>query len=62
MQERLSWPRSVWVMVPAGDPTEETITRLAEMLEADGIIIDGGNSNLKNSVPRAKGMHVAGRA
>jgi len=40
-------------MVPAGDPTEETITRLAEMLEADGIIIDGGNSNLKNSVPRA---------
>jgi len=49
-------------MVPAGDPTEETITRLAEMLEADGIIIDGGNSNLKNSVPRAKGMHVAGRA
>jgi 6-phosphogluconate dehydrogenase len=53
MKERLSRPRSVWVMVPAGDPTEETITRLAEILDADDIIIDGGNSNYKDSVRRA---------
>jgi 6-phosphogluconate dehydrogenase len=53
MKERLSRPRSVWVMVPAGDPTEETITRLAEILDADDIIIDGGNSNYKVSVRRA---------
>ena len=53
MKERLSRPRSVWVMVPSGDPTEETITRLAEILETDDIIIDGGNSNYKDSVRRA---------
>jgi len=53
MKERLSRPRSVWVMVPSGDPTEETITRLAEILETDDIIIDGGNSNYKDSLRRA---------
>jgi len=53
MKERLSRPRSVWVMVPSGDPTEETITRLAETLETDDIIIDGGNSNYKDSLRRA---------
>jgi len=51
--KRLSRPRSVWVMVPSGDPTEKTIFNLAEILEADDIIIDGGNSNYKDSVRRA---------
>ncbi len=53
MKERLSRPRSVWVMVPSGDPTEKTITRLAEILDEDDVIIDGGNSNYKDSMRRA---------
>jgi 6-phosphogluconate dehydrogenase len=55
-------PRAVWVMVPAGDPTEETINALASRLAADDIVVDGGNSNYKDSVRRAaslkeKGLH-----
>jgi 6-phosphogluconate dehydrogenase len=62
MRDRLSRPRSVWVMVPSGDPTEKTIDQLAQLLEADDIIIDGGNSNYKDSMRRAatlkdKGIH-----
>jgi 6-phosphogluconate dehydrogenase len=53
MKERLSRPRSVWVMVPSGDPTEKTIEQLSQLLEADDIIIDGGNSNYKDTVRRA---------
>jgi 6-phosphogluconate dehydrogenase len=53
MKERLSRPRCVWVMVPSGDPTEETITHLEEILEEDDLIIDGGNSNYKDSMRRA---------
>ena len=47
-------PRVVWVMVPSGKPTEETITSLAGILSAGDIIIDGGNTNYKDSVRRAK--------
>jgi 6-phosphogluconate dehydrogenase len=55
-------PRAVWVMVPAGEPTEETINALAARLAADDIVVDGGNSNYKDSVRRAtslkeKGLH-----
>jgi 6-phosphogluconate dehydrogenase len=53
IRERLSTPRTVWVMVPAGDPTEKTITQLAEMLEEGDIVVDGGNSNYKDSIRRA---------
>jgi len=41
----LAPPRAVWVMVPAGDPTTQTVSALAEQLEAGDVIIDGGNSN-----------------
>jgi 6-phosphogluconate dehydrogenase len=37
-------PRVVWVMVPAGDPTYETVDALAELLEPGDVIVDGGNS------------------
>jgi 6-phosphogluconate dehydrogenase len=50
----LAKPRHVWVMVPAGDPTEQTINELAEVLEAGDTIIDGGNSYFKDDVRRAK--------
>ncbi len=50
----LEAPRVVWCMVPAGDLTEKTVTALAELLEKDDIIIDGGNSFYKDDVRRAK--------
>lgn len=51
--ERLSPPRAVWVMVPAGDPTESTLDDLAQVLEEGDIIVDGGNSNYQDSLRRA---------
>ena len=50
---QLKAPRAVWVMVPAGDPTENTVRALAELLSKGDTIIDGGNSNYKESVRRA---------
>jgi 6-phosphogluconate dehydrogenase len=47
-------PRAVWVMLPAGRITEETIERLGELLQADDIIIDGGNTFYKDDIRRAK--------
>jgi 6-phosphogluconate dehydrogenase len=50
---KLNQPRAVWIMVPAGDATEKTVTGLAERLAAGDIIIDGGNSYFKDDVRRA---------
>jgi 6-phosphogluconate dehydrogenase len=47
-------PRVVWVMLPAGRITEETVARLGELLEPDDIIIDGGNTYYKDDIRRAK--------
>ena len=57
---KLNKPRVVWVMVPAGDPTEKTVQSLAERLESGDIIIDGGNSNFKDDVRRAKILQQKG--
>lgn len=57
---KLNKPRVVWVMVPAGDPTEKTVQSLAERLESGDIIIDGGNSNFKDDVRRAKILQKKG--
>jgi 6-phosphogluconate dehydrogenase len=59
---RLQEPRAVWVMLPAGAPTEETVSLLSSMLEKDDTIIDGGNSFYKDDIRRAamlkaKGLH-----
>lgn len=59
---KLRTPRAAWVMVPSGDPTEQTITQLADVLSEGDIIIDGGNSYYKDSMRRAglvsgKGLH-----
>jgi len=56
----LKAPRTVWVMVPAGDPTEGVINTLAGLLEAGDIIIDGGNSNYKDSIRRAETLKEQG--
>ena len=58
--KQLIKPRVVWVMVPAGKPTEETVMTLAEKLEADDTIIDGGNSNYKDDIRRAKTLRSKG--
>ena len=59
---KLSAPRAVWIMVPAGDPTEQTVQTLAGLLEPDDVVIDGGNSNFRDSMRRAdelaeRGIH-----
>ena len=51
---QLSQPRGVWVMVPAGQPTEDTIDSLIPLLSAGDTILDGGNSNYKDSMRRAE--------
>lgn len=51
---QLSQPRVAWIMVPAGEPTEQTILALAELMESGDILIDGGNSYYKDDVRRAK--------
>ena len=60
--KKLSKPRAVWVMVPAGKPTEDTVQTIAAAMEPGDIIIDGGNSFYKDDIRRAaelqkKGIH-----
>jgi 6-phosphogluconate dehydrogenase len=57
---RLTPPRAVWVMVPAGDPTEHTVTSLAEHLQQGDTIIDGGNTHFKDDVRRASALAPRG--
>ena len=64
MVSKLVAPRAVWVMVPAGDITAETIAALGASLKAGDTIIDGGNSRYIDSIERAgslkeKGIHFA---
>ncbi|MFL6304760.1 MAG: phosphogluconate dehydrogenase (NAD(+)-dependent, decarboxylating) [Candidatus Sulfotelmatobacter sp.] len=59
---KLTPPRAVWIMVPAGAPTEATVQKLAQHLQPADAIIDGGNSYFKDDVRRAnelkgKGIH-----
>jgi len=62
VKSKLAQPRVLWVMVPAGEPTDQTLRKLAEMMDRGDIIIDGGNSNYKDTKNRAdflkeKGFH-----
>ena len=56
----LAPPRPIWVMVPAGDPTEEMIDDLMKTLSRGDIIIDGGNSYYKDTLRRARKINAAG--
>jgi 6-phosphogluconate dehydrogenase len=51
--KQLSTPRAIWIMVPAGAPVDETISKLRPHLSTGDIIIDGGNSNYKDGMRRA---------
>ena len=60
--QQLTAPRAVWVMLPAGEPTEQTIAALADLLEPGDAIIDGGNTFYKDDMRRAaelasRGLH-----
>jgi 6-phosphogluconate dehydrogenase len=50
--KNLSAPRAVWIMVPAGDPVDQTIAKLEPLMNKGDIFIDGGNSNYKDSQKR----------
>ena len=53
-------PRVAWVMVPAGDPTEQTVTDLAALFEPGDLVIEGGNSNWHDSVRRGAALAEQG--
>ena len=53
-------PRAVWLMLPAGQATDDTVAELATLLEAGDIIIDGGNSFYKDDIRRAKTLSEKG--
>src|SRR5215210_1483695 len=53
MSEQLQPPRTVWVMVPAGEITEKTVREVADVLETGDAIIDGGNSYYRDDIRRS---------
>ncbi len=56
----LDKPRAVWVMVPAGLPTEETVAALGQRLDTGDVVIDGGNSYFKDDLRRARQLRSKG--
>ncbi len=57
---KLERPRTVWIMVPSGQVTEDQIDHLISILDPGDVIIDGGNSNWKDTVRRAEKINAAG--
>ena len=51
--DQLQKPRSVWVMLPAGEITEKTIVDLSGVLQAGDMVIDGGNTYYRDDIRRA---------
>jgi 6-phosphogluconate dehydrogenase len=60
MVAKLQKPRNVWIMVPAGDPTQQTVDKLTELLEEGDMIIDGGNSRWTDDKARAEALQPKG--
>src|SRR5438046_1360363 len=57
---KMSGPRVVWIMVPAGKPVDDTIASLLPVLKKGDVIIDGGNSNFHDSMRRAADLKTKG--
>jgi 6-phosphogluconate dehydrogenase len=57
---KLPTPRAIWLMLPAGKITNETVDTLAEHLEAGDVIVDGGNSNYKDAIEYAERLKPKG--
>lgn len=60
--EQLASPRAVWVMLPAGEATDDAIAALSAMLDAGDLIIDGGNTFYRDDIRRAKSLRTQGLA
>lgn len=60
MVGQLTSPRVAWVMVPSGDATERTLLDIADLLEPGDVLIDGGNSYVKDTVRRAELLRPRG--
>jgi 6-phosphogluconate dehydrogenase len=58
--KKLNAPRAVWIMLPSGAPTEETVSALSKLLTAGDAIIDGGNSFYKDDVRRSAMLKPSG--
>jgi 6-phosphogluconate dehydrogenase len=58
--KKLQAPRAVWIMVPAGEPTEQTVQKLAKLLDKGDTIIDGGNSKWTDDKRRSKELSKLG--
>jgi 6-phosphogluconate dehydrogenase len=58
--KKLEAPRMVWIMVPAGAPTQETVDKLAKLLDKDDTIVDGGNSKWTDDMARAATLKKVG--
>src|SRR5256886_7634775 len=54
--QKLKPPRIFWLMIPAGPPVDDTIQRLSGVLSTGDVIVDGGNSNYKDSIRRAEAL------
>ena len=59
---QLKAPRAVWVMLPAGHITEETVAELGRLLDKGDTVIDGGNTYFKDDIRRARALHHKGIA
>lgn len=60
MVSRLGTPRAVWIMVPAGQPTQNTVDELASLLSPGDTVLDGGNANYKESMSRGRQLAALG--
>ncbi len=60
LAKKLAKPRVVWIMVPAGAPTDSTVDALAKELESGDVIIDGGNSYFKDDIRRSEALKAKG--
>jgi 6-phosphogluconate dehydrogenase len=58
--KQLTLPRAIWLMVPSGDPVDQTIEQLLPSLTNGDILVDGGNSNYKDSIRRAEKLKAHG--
>jgi 6-phosphogluconate dehydrogenase len=58
LRDQLDVPRTFWLMIPAGAPTEETFKRLLELADTGDTIVDGGNSNFRDSQRRYRDAHA----
>ncbi|HYV63361.1 MAG TPA: NAD(P)-binding domain-containing protein, partial [Bryobacteraceae bacterium] len=57
---QLPAPRTVWIMVPAGKPTQDTVDALARLLSPGDLIIDGGNTRFTDDIARAAALETKG--